>query len=278
MSKILTESQCEDFARDGYLFPLDCLKAEEAGACRSRLEAYEAEVGEAERGRLIRVKSHLAFPWMMDLARQPNILDAVEDLIGPDILLYLSSVWVKGAHDPGFVSWHQDGTYYGLDPHEEVAAWIALSNSTVESGCVRVIPGSHLGADLPHEETHDPDNLLSRGQTIAQVDGGGAVDMELAAGQFSLHHERLIHGSAPNNSDDRRIGISFMYIPARVRSSVGRGAAVLVRGEDRFGHWDADPEPRFDLDPVSMAAMARAQSGYRDENRRSEAERSGGER
>ncbi len=141
---------------------------------------------------------------------------------------------------------------------------------------MRVIPGSHLGTDLPHEETDNPDNLLSRGQTIALVDDGKAVDMELKAGQFSLHHERVIHGSAPNNSGDRRIGIAFMYIPPRVRSSLDRGSAILVRGEDRFGHWDADPEPRFDLDPVSMAAMVQAQSGYRDTDRRSEAERKAG--
>ncbi len=128
MPKVLSNEQAASFHRDGYLCPLECIGADEARACRDRLEAYEAEVGVEERGRLIRVKSHLAFPWMMALARHPKILDAVEDLIGPDILIYLSSVWAKGARNPGFVSWHQDGAYYALGPHEEVAAWVALTD------------------------------------------------------------------------------------------------------------------------------------------------------
>ena len=276
MASVLSDQRVEFYRREGYLFPLDAVSAEEARACRDRLEAFEAEVGRAERGRRIRVKAHLAFPWMMRLARHPAVLGAVADLIGPDIRLFLSSLWAKEARDPGFVSWHQDGTYYGLDPHDEVAVWFALTDSTVENGCVRVIPGSHLGADLAHVETFDPANLLSRGQTVEDVDETGAVDMVLRAGQFSLHHERLIHGSAPNPSDARRIGISFMYVPTRVRSTIGRQGAILMQGEDRYGHWDDDPEPRFDLDPVSVAAMERAQAGYRDTALGSEAERAAG--
>ena len=182
MPRLLSTEQVEFFRRQGYLFPFDALSLAEVAECRRSLEAYEAEVGEEVRNRRIRVKAHLAFPWMMGIARNPAILDALEDLMGPDILIYLSSLWSKPAGDAGFVSWHQDSAYYGIDPHDEITVWVALSNSTLESGCVRVLPATHLERDYEHVETYDPDNLLSRGQTIEGVDETAAVDMELKAG------------------------------------------------------------------------------------------------
>ena len=261
MAKLLSQVQIEAYAADGYLCPLDCLTAAEARAYRDRFEAFEREYGEDVRKGL-RVKPHIVFPWLVDLVKHPKILDVVEDLIGPDIFVFLSSVWFKNAHDPAYVSWHQDTLYYGIEPHEVATAWIAFSDSTVESGCVRVLPGSHRGRIADHVETRSENNLLSRGQTIEAVDEADAVDMVLAAGQFSLHHERLIHGSNPNRSDDRRMGMSVNYMPARVRSVIGRQPALLVRGEDTHGHWDPDPEPRFDYDPVCVAHMKRCIAGY----------------
>lgn len=274
MTKMLSSEQVAAFERDGFLFGFDAVSPEEAKGLRARLEAYERSIGTPANLRL-RVKAHLGFPWMVELARHPKVLDVIEDLIGPNIRLYLSSLWPKGARDGKFVSWHQDSAYYGLEPHEEVTAWVALTPSDRSNGCVRVIPGSHGGADFRHVETYDSSNLLSRGQTIQGIDESKAVDMELRAGQFSVHHEKLVHGSAANDSDDRRIGIAFMYLPTHVRSTIGRRASILVRGEDRYGYWDEDPVPRFDLDPVAMAAMKRAQDAYRDPTVRSEAERAG---
>lgn len=274
MPQALSPAQVEAFGRDGFLFGFDAISADEAHGLRTRLEDYERAIG-AEANTRLRVKAHLGFPWMIELARHPNVLDVIEGLIGPNIRLYLSSLWPKGAHDRKFVSWHQDSAYYGLEPHEEITAWIALTPSDKTNGCVRVIPGSHRGADFRHVETYDASNLLSRGQTIEGIDERTAVDMELRAGQFSVHHEKLVHGSAANDSDDRRIGIAFMYLPTHVRSTLGRRASILVRGEDKFGYWDDDPVPRFDLDPVAMDAMKRAQDAYRDRSVRSEAERAG---
>jgi non-heme Fe2+,alpha-ketoglutarate-dependent halogenase len=171
------------------------------------------------------------------------------------------------------VSWHQDSAYYGLDPHEEVTAWVALTPSAVANGCLRVLPGSHLLADYRHEETYDPQNLLARGQTIAGIDESRAVDLELRAGQFSLHQERTAHASAPNPSDRRRVGVAFFYMPAHTRSTMGRRGAMLVRGEDRHGHWDRDPEPRMDLDPVCLDYLDRMWAGYRDSGVQQAAER-----
>ncbi len=264
MTRVLTPEQVARFDTDGYVFPVDCLSRGEAADYRARFDAYERESGASARSQL-RVKAHLGFPWLTELVRDARILGAVEDVIGPDILLYLSTLWFKGPEDGNFVSWHQDSVYYGLEPHDEVTVWLAFTEATVENGCVRVLGGTHRGPDLHHVETRDPANLLSRGQTIENVDETGAVDMILSPGQFSMHHERLVHGSNPNRSTDRRMGMSMIFVPAHVRCALGRRPAMLVQGEDRFGHWDADPEPRFDLDPVCLDHIAYCTNGYRGE-------------
>jgi ectoine hydroxylase-related dioxygenase (phytanoyl-CoA dioxygenase family) len=272
MTKSLSAAQIAQFETDGYLFPLDCMSAAEATDCRTRFEAFEREAGNSAH-KVLRIKSHLIFPWLVEIARHPKILDAIEDLIGPNILAYLSSLWFKNANDPSYVSWHQDSAYYGLDPHDVVIMWFAFTDSTRANGCVRVLPGTHRDPDHRHDETYAADNLLSRGQSIPGIDETGAVDMELRAGQFSLHHERVVHGSRPNGTDDRRLGMSIVYVPSRVRSVVGRRSALLVRGTDAYGHWDRDPEPRFDLDPVCLEVMERWIRGYEDTAVTQEAER-----
>lgn len=274
MPKILTAEQIERYRRDGYLFPFDAFAPEAARAWHERLDVFAAEIGE-DPLTVLRIKAHLVVPWLVEMARTPAILDVVEDVIGPDIRLYLSALWAKDARDPRFVSWHQDSTYFGLDPHDEVTVWVAVTPSTVESGCVRVLPGSHLAPDRHHVETRDPANLLSRGQAILDIDESRAVNMELQPGQFSIHHERMVHGSPPNRSDRPRIGFSFMFIPCHVRSTIGRRGSILLRGEDRYGNWDDDPVPRYNRDPVSMAALKEFQDSYRDPNLRTEAERAG---
>jgi non-haem Fe2+, alpha-ketoglutarate-dependent halogenase len=157
------------------------LSTAEAAALRARLEEYEASAG-ALSGPL-RQKSHLLFTWLNDLVRQECILDAVEDLIGPDILCWGSSFFIKEPRNTAYVSWHQDSTYWGLEPPDIVTAWVALSDSTSENGAMRVIPGSHLRDQIAHRDTFAPDNLLSRGQEImVDVDERDAVTLELAAG------------------------------------------------------------------------------------------------
>ncbi|MCK8784225.1 phytanoyl-CoA dioxygenase family protein [Roseomonas sp. NAR14] len=259
----LTDEQVEHFRREGWLCPFDAIGPDEAAANLAALDSYDGRLGPDATLRL-KIKAQVVAPWMTALARNPRILDAVESLIGPDILLFGTSVFAKKARDVRFVSWHQDSAYYGLDPHEEVTAWVALTPSTVANGCLRVLPRSHRMADFRHEETYDPENLLARGQTIRDIDESQAVDMELQAGQFSLHHERTAHCSAPNPSDQRRVGVAFFYMPAHTRSTLGRRGALLVRGEDRHGHWDRDPEPRMDLDPVCLDYLDRMWAGYRD--------------
>ncbi len=260
----LDAAEAAHFREHGYFFPKRAVSAAEAGRYRRLLDRYETVLG-TEPQTYLKIKAHVAAPWIVDLARNAAILDAVESLIGGDILLFGTSLFAKKARDSRFVSWHQDSAYYGLDPHEEVTAWVALTPATRENGCMRVIPGSHRGPDLVHEETYDPQNLLARGQSIHGLDDARAVHMELEAGEFSLHHERTAHGSLANRSGQPRIGIAYFYMPAHVRSTIGRRSALLVRGRDRFDHWDRDPLPKEDLDPDCMAFLkemwARYQSG-----------------
>ena len=157
------------------------------------------------------------------------------------------------------MSWHQDAAYWGLEPEEVVTAWVALSPSNAESGCMKVLPGSHFDSHIPHRDTFAANNLLTRGQEIAvDVDEARAVSMPLEPGEMSLHHIRLVHGSAPNHSADRRIGLAIRYLPTHVRQTKNRDSAMLVRGVDEFRHFDLEPRPQRDLGEAELAAHADA--------------------
>lgn len=261
--KTLTPAQKQQFDEQGYLFPLRAFSAEQAAGYRARIEAYERASG-VDANRTLKIKGHLAFPWLMEIARHPAILDAVEDLIGPDILLFGSSIFAKDARDTRYVSWHQDSAYFGLTPHREVTAWVALSEASARHGCLRVAPGTHRGPAMQHVETFAKDNMLAKGQTLLGIDEASAVEMPLAAGEFSLHHEQTAHSSLPNRAGDRRVGFAFFFIPTEVRPLSGQGRATLVRGEDRHGHWQRDDLPRFDLDPLAMRQLSASWGAYKD--------------
>jgi len=254
MGRMLTEAQVEAYRRDGYLFPLRAFSAAEARARREALEAYEAGAGDAIHANM-RHKVHLLFRWADEIVHHPRILDAVEDLLGPDLLCWTTNFFIKEANDPAFVSWHQDSTYWGLEPPDVVTAWVALSEAPVESGAMRFLPGSHMLDQIAHRDSYAADNLLTRGQEIRmEVDDALAVDAPLRAGEFSLHHIRLVHGSKPNATSDRRIGLAVRYIPAHVRQVKLDDSATLVRGRDRYGHFEHEPRPAADLDAAACAA------------------------
>ena len=253
---VLDAAAIRHYREQGYYAPVRVMPRTEADALRGKLEAFEAGAG-AMAGKL-RHKSHLLFTWLNDLVRHPNILDAVEDVIGPNILCWGSSFFIKEARNPGFVSWHQDSTYWGLEPADVVTAWVALSDSTAENGAMRVVPGTHLMAQVPHRDTFRPENLLSRGQEImVEVDDREARMLELDAGEMSLHHVRLIHGSDPNPSGLRRIGFAIRYIPTTVRQVAGsHDHATLVRGVDTYGHFEPEERPNADMSERAVAFHA----------------------
>jgi non-heme Fe2+,alpha-ketoglutarate-dependent halogenase len=253
----LPEAAVAHYREHGYYAPIRVMPAREAEAIRRQLEAHEAAYGVLKGS--MRHKSHLLFTWLDGLIRHPAILDAVEGVIGPDILCWSSTFFIKEAHDPGFVSWHQDSTYWGLDPADIVTAWVALSESTAENGAMRVIPDTQTLEQVAHRDTFAADNLLTRGQEIAvEVDEARAVMLSLQPGEMSLHHVRLIHGSDPNPSAKRRIGFAIRYLPTHVRQVVGtRDSATLVRGVDRFGNFEPEYAPDRDLSDAALAFHAR---------------------
>ncbi len=264
MPKKLTLEQIGRYERDGYICPIDAFSPEQARAWRNRLETFERSEGQKmTRGH--NFKPHLLFPWVDEIVHAPQVLDAVEDLIGPNIRLFHLSVWPKDAHSGTYVSWHQDATYFALEPVCHVTAWVALTDASIEAGCMEVVPGSHKLGQLRHADMQQPDNLLSRGQTLtADVDRSRTEFMPVKAGQFSLHHTHLVHNSRPNRSNDRRIGLGISYIPTHARCTAStRVSAMLVRGTDRYGHFDDERRPLAEAGPEERACHAQAVGAFR---------------
>lgn len=254
MPKVLTKETVDAYHRDGYCFPVRVMPEADVAGFRRRLEAHERETGKPLQGNW-RHKTHLLFTWADEMVHHPRILDAVEDVLGPNILCWNTNFFIKEANSPGFVSWHQDSTYWGLEPAEVITAWVAFTESNLVSGCMKVIPGTHIADQIPHVDTFHQDNLLSRGQEIAvEVDKSKAVDLILRPGEMSLHHIKLVHGSEPNRSNDRRIGMAIRYIPTHVRQTKVRDSAMLVRGVDSYKNFDSEPRPRADADDAALAA------------------------
>lgn len=261
----LSKEAIEQYRNAGYYFPVRVLDEDVAAGYRSCLEAFETAQSGAIGG-AFRHKSYLLFQWVDQLMRNEEILDAIEDLIGPDILCWNTSFWVKEARSEAFVTWHQDLRYWGLDTDELITVWLALSAATELSGCMRVLPGSHRGGLMPHKDEYHDKNMLTRGQEIAvEVDEAKAVSMPLKTGEASLHNGRLAHASEPNRSDDRRVGLSLHYIPTRTQQIVGSwDSAALVRGEDRFSHFALSPRPTRDFDPEAVKFHEKAATAIRE--------------
>ena len=249
MPKILTQSQVDQYHRDGCVFPIRVMSEADAQEIRERLEAFEKKAGGPLKGDL-RHKSHLLFAWLGDLVRRDKIVDAIEDLYGPNLFCWTTNFFIKEANNPAFVSWHQDSTYWGLDRPDVVTAWVALTTSNKANGAMEFIPGTHTKDQIPHRDTFAKNNLLTRGQEVAvEVDPSQAVAVELQPGEISLHHVRLVHGSPPNPTNDRRIGFAVRYIPTSVRQVAGDDSATLVRGVDNDHNFELEPRPARDMDP-----------------------------
>ncbi len=250
----LSAEQVDAYHRDGYLYPLDGMPQQQAAAYLRKLEALQAQYG-PRAAQILRSKSHLVLTWVDALIRLPRVLDAVQSLIGPDIFCWSTSFFIKEAQDPGFVAWHQDGPYSGTPEGagDIVTAWIALTPSVVENGCLKVVAGSHKTL-VEHVYKENTANLLSLGQEIAvEVDDAKATRIALQPGQFSFHHEKIFHGSAPNTSAAWRVGLAVRYIKPHARTSPNTiDHATLVRGEDRYDTFFHDPSPPQDMHPASV--------------------------
>jgi len=234
------------YAENGYSFPHDVLSETEAAALVADLEAAEAGCKD-DRARLSLLRSYPAqlLPSYSGLIRHPRLIEAASQIIGPDLLVWSCGFFIKEAGSKSFVSWHQDLNYWGLDGEDEVTAWVALTPATIETGCMRFVPGSHLKKDVPHVDSFAPDNLLTRGQELAvKVDEASAVNVLLRAGQASFHHGHIFHASGPNTTNARRVGVAIRYVaPSMKQVSGDRLLVSHVSGKDNYGHFEHMPAP-----------------------------------
>ena len=235
------------YERDGFVFPIDVLSPDAAQALRADLEAAEAELADdPERLALLRSYPDRLLPSFDELVRHPALIDAASQVLGPDLMVWSSGLFIKEAKSPKIVSWHQDLTYWGLDNADETTCWVALSHSNEASGCMKFVAGSHKAAQVAHIDTFDENNLLTRGQEIAvEVNEEDGVAVELEPGQASMHHGHLFHASGPNTTGDRRIGSAIRYIKTSMRQqSNDKMLVALVAGKDEYGHFTIAGTPK----------------------------------
>jgi hypothetical protein len=265
--KALTQQQVADYHYNGFLFPIPALTPDEVATCLAGLRRLELDLGCAVAEADVKWRSHAYAhsPWFNDLAHHPRILDAVEDVIGPNILVWTSTFFIKEPNSPTFAAWHQDGAYFGLEPREQVCAWVALTDATALAGCMEQL--SFRGKPrLYHHAALGLANSINRaGQTIMEpFDDSEPIAMALPAGSFSLHHELAVHRSAPNRATHRRIGIGLNYIPTHVRvDSRIRLKAMLVRGVDTYGHFELIDPPAAERDAAALATHQAVSDAYR---------------
>lgn len=259
MTNHLNAEQIAAYQRDGFVCPIPALSPKEAQSLCCKLEAFEMKFGEPA-GTIIRKKGFLKMMAVYEVVANTAILDAVESVLGPNILCWSTSLFVKDPGDPAFVAWHQDSFYWGLEPDDVCSAWIALAPSTQQNGAMQVIPGTHKAPQFNHKASAPGSaNMLFTHEEIAvDIDPSQSVDLLLHQGDMSLHHVKLVHGSLPNRSNSRRYGLAIRYVAPHVRQDDGRATALLVRGEDTYGYFSPDPIPKCDMDADVIAFLSQS--------------------
>ena len=265
MPKILTEKQIEQYHDEGFISPIRVLSEVDALSIKSQLEEVEAQFPE-EINAESRNNLHLSFEFLDALVHNSIIVDAMEDLIGPDIALWATVMFIKEPSSKHYVSWHQDATYMGMDDVNFPTPWIALSPSNLETGCMTMISGSHKQEIRKHEDTFEEHNILTRGQVIHEVDESKGVDLILEPGEMSIHHGAIIHGSKPNKSQHRRIGFSLQsYMPPAIKQVVGLNIWTHVRGKQRKDREGLSLDrPKYNMDPVTVSQRKLANENLSD--------------
>ncbi len=232
----LSSNQLKQYKDEGFVSPIDIFSKEKAKDIRNEIELIEKKMpNELEKSG--RYNAHLISPLLDDVTHNSKILDIVQSLIGENILVCGTTLFIKNPNEKGFVSYHQDAKYIGLEPYNWVTAWVAITDSNVENGCMRMWSGSHKNKLKEHNQMFNEDNLLTRGQTVNNVPKKKTTPLILKAGQMSLHHPMVIHGSEINKSEDRRIGFVIQsYIGTNVKQVLGKNGVQLARGIDKFNY------------------------------------------
>ena len=255
----LSKTQTQQYWDEGFLFPISAVSSEQSQAWREALETIEHDWLDSNLPHPLntykRVNAHVVMPIAHEIAAHPAILDVVESILGPDILLYSTEFLIKEPQTKHVVTMHQDLAYWGLGEIDGiVTAWLALSPANLKSGCMDFVKGSHKSPIIPHEDSFDELNLLSRGQEIkVKVAKADKTSGALATGELSLHHGLMIHGSGPNYSDERRIGVVIRYISPHVKKpNNARDYGIPLRGQCDTGNFNlcAPPKGLFHSDNI----------------------------
>lgn len=244
---VLTREQIAAFNRDGYLAGIRIFDEEEISAIRSYFDELLAKTLAAGGDSYSISTAHLRHGRVYDILTEPRLVARIKDLLGEDVIGWGSHFFCKMPGDGKRVSWHQDSSYWPLTPSMAVTAWLAIDDASVENACMRYIPGSHKLGHLTYTlSENDEANVLN--QTVAGAETlGEPVNVELKAGEISIHSDLLLHGSEANQSTKRRCGLTLRFCPAIVRAGLGwNGKGVVVSGKDESGHWANPPRPETD--------------------------------
>ena len=245
--RTLTREQVAAFNRDGYLQGVRIFDSREITAIRAYFDKLLAQTLASGGNSYSISTAHLRHGRVYDLLTDPRIVACVTDLLGADLIGWGSHFFCKMPGDGKVVSWHQDASYWPLTPSKAVTAWLAIDDATVENACMRYIPGTHRFGHLTYTLREDDDTNVLNQTVIGAEQFGEPVNVELAAGEISLHSDLLLHGSEANQSDRRRCGLTLRYCPADVRAGLGwNGKGVIVAGHDPEAHWANPPRPTAD--------------------------------
>ena len=247
------------YETNGYFLPIDVIQSNIAVETSIKLE----KISKNPDPKILHpwnLQSHLLSSWIYSICSNKKVLDSIEAVIGPNILIQSADIFIKPPNGNKHINWHQDANYWGLEPFELVTGWIALTDTFPENGCMNYLPKSHLSNKIHHIETFDKNSDLTRGQEIdLNIEKDKQVPVILKAGQMSLHHCLLAHGSGPNLTNQYRVGIAVRYLPTHTKQTYGPPISmILARGEDKFNNFQNDNIPKGDFDDITIAEHNRA--------------------
>lgn len=240
----LTREQIGKFNRDGYLKGIRIFSDQEMEGQRRYFDVLLAKVMAAGGDSYSISTAHLKYGKVYDLLMHPKIVACVKDILGENVIGWGSHYFCKMPRDGKRVAWHQDASYWPMTPSKTVTAWLAIDDADVENACMRFIPGSHWFGHLTYRHS-DPSEHNVLNQTVENAEQfGQPVNVELKAGEISMHTDLLLHSSEANDSSRRRCGLTLRYCAADVRASLGwNGKGIVVSGRDPDGHWANSPRP-----------------------------------
>ncbi len=244
---VLTKAQIETFNERGYLKPFRIYSDAEIGAIRDEFDGMIEQVLARGDHNYSIISAHLKSGMVHDIMNDPRIVAYISDLLGDDVVGWGAHFFCKLPGDGKIVNWHQDASFWPLSPSKTVTAWLAIDDADTGNACMRFVAGSHHYGHLTYHMSEETENNVLN-QTVREVETFGTeVDIELKAGEISLHSDLLLHGSGLNTSDRRRCGLTLRFCAASVRAELNwNKEGVIVKGSDPSGHWADLPRPTVD--------------------------------